>query len=394
MQVYKTFFRIFRQHRGFVILYLCIFMGAALIISSNNANEGGKEKWKAVRCPFAVFDEDHSELSEGMIAYIGQGNEKIGIEDSEKSVTDELYEDNVVCVLRIPGGFGDSVEAGKEVLPVEITAAPGSIYSRIFQELVQDYVRLVRYYLAGGADLTEAQGQAEKLAKTEVPVTVKQRSGDELHGSVYYFFIYLPYILISICVAGLGPGIMAFQRKEVKYRSRCSAYSDTRMNIEILLASFTAGLLLCTIYFLLVLLGTGGEALSFRGFLHVLNMLSFLPVALGIAFLAGQVFRTGSTLMMAANVIGLGMSFLGGVFAPVEFLGERLARAVHLLPVYWYTCANRFIDSYVPGTPLQELWQCMGVQLMFGIALFCVSLAWLRSRLQENSRNMYKEKHF
>lgn len=394
MQVYRTFFRVFSQHKKWVILYLCIFMGAAVIISSNKADDSGKKNWEVVCYPFVVFDEDHSEVSKGLISYLERDNERVVMKDSAEAVTDELYEDNLVCALRIPEGFGVSIETGKEDKTVEITAMPGSIYDRAFQNLVQDYVSLVRYYLGKGDDLAEALKQTEEMGKTGVPVTVEEKAGDELHGNVYYFFLYLPYVLISICVVGIGPSMMAFQRREIKYRNQCSAYSDIRMNIEILLASVTVGILLCFIYFLLVLLGTGGEVLSFKGFLHSLNMISFLPAALGITFLCGQAFRTISSLTMAANVIGVGTGFLGGVFAPVEFLGERLAKAAHLLPVYWYTYGNRFIDNYVPGKSLNDLWKCMVVQILFGIALFCAGLAWLRSRIQENNRNMYKEKHF
>lgn len=394
MQVYKTFFCIFRQHKGSVIVYLCIFMGVALIISSSRSNESGKKTWEKTCYPFAVFDEDDSELSKGMVSYIEKYQDKVDIEDEEELLMDELYERNLVCVLKIPEGFGDSLERGREDTAVEMTTVPGSIYSRVFRSLVSDYTALVRHCLDRGDGIEEALKKAAETGRSDTPVIVKGGGSENLHGNVYYFFLYLPYILISVCVVGIGPSVMVFQRREIKHRSQCSPYPEIRKNIEILLASVTIGTGLCILYFLLVLLGTGSEVLSFRGFLYTLNMFSFLPAALGIAFLAGQVFQTNAALTMAANVIGLGMSVLGGIFAPVDFLGSSLAKAARFLPSYWHTYGNGLIDNYVAGEPLTDLWQCMGVQILFGTALFCISLAWLRTKMDEINRNMYKEKHF
>ncbi len=391
MQVYKTFFRIFRQHKGSVILYLCIFMGVALIISSSRADDEGKKNWQKTCYPFAVFDEDDSELSKGLVSYVEKHHEKVAAEDREELLMDELYERNLVCVLRIPKGFGDSLKNGRENMTVGMTTVPGSVYSRVFQSLVSDYVNLVRHWLKKGDGLAEALQKAAEAGSCDTPVTVDDSGSENLHSSVYYFFLYLPYILISVCVVGIGPSVMVFQRRAVKHRSQCSAYPEIRINIEILSASVTIGTGLCILYFLLVLLGTGSGVLSYQGFLYILNMFSFLPCALGIAFLAGQVFQTNAALTMAANVIGLGMSVLGGIFFLVVFLGGNLAKAARFLPSYWHTYGNGLIDRYTAGKPLTGLWQCMGIQILFGTALFCVSLAWLRGRMDENNHTMYKE---
>ena len=381
MQVYRTFFRILRRHKGYVVLYLCIFLGVALIISSSHASENGRKTWEEVSYPFAVFDEDQTEMSRGLVSCLEEGNEKIEAEDDREMVTDELYEHNLVCVMRIPKGFGASLLTGKEGREVEITAVRGTAYDETFRMLTADYIQLIRYYLSDGCQTAEAVEKAITEVRAKTPVSVGEESS-VLHGRAYYFFLYLPFILISICVAALGPTIMAFQRQEIRYRSRCSACPETRISIEIVAASVTAGLGLCLIYFLLVLVGTGEEVLSFQGILYSLNMVSFLPAALGITFLVGQILHGHSAIVMAANIIGLGMSFLGGVFAPVDYLGEGLAKAAHLLPVYWYTLGNNWIDHYMPGDSLSGLWQCMGIEILSGAALVCAGLAYARSKIQ------------
>lgn len=84
---------------------------------------------------------------------------------------------------------------------------------------------------------------------------------------------------------------------------------------------------------------------------------------------------------MISNVIALGMSFLCGVFVPLEYLGEGLIKAAHFLPAYWYITSANFIDTYVPGSSLNELWVGLGIQLLFGAALISIGLAYSRMKL-------------
>ena len=83
---------------------------------------------------------------------------------------------------------------------------------------------------------------------------------------------------------------------------------------------------------------------------------------------------------MVSNVLALGMSFLTGVFVPLEFLGEGIIRFAHFLPSYWYILGVRFIDSYVTGDALTELWQYMGIQMLFAMAVLAVGLAYSRAK--------------
>ena len=80
-------------------------------------------------------------------------------------------------------------------------------------------------------------------------------------------------------------------------------------------------------------------------------------------------------------VIALGMCFLCGIFVPLEFLGDSIIKAAHFLPAYWYITSASWIDRYVPGQAMGELWRGMGIQLLFGAALFGVGLAYSREKV-------------
>ena len=70
--------------------------------------------------------------------------------------------------------------------------------------------------------------------------------------------------------------------------------------------------------------------------------------------------KKAETVSMVSNVIALGMSFLSGVFVPIEFLGDGIIKVAHFLPAYWYIMGARLIDSgniKVHRTCCGDIWE-------------------------------------
>lgn len=78
MSVYKVFFRILNKQKMRVIMYLGIFLTMAFIISSQG-EETQSRKFRAQSQKLAVFDEDGSELSRGVVQYLAEGNEIVAL---------------------------------------------------------------------------------------------------------------------------------------------------------------------------------------------------------------------------------------------------------------------------------------------------------------------------
>lgn len=365
-----------------MLMYLGIFLGVAAIVSTQGQSND-KKNFEAASYAFSVFDEDNSRISRNLINVLAKNNDKTEIEDGEESIQDALYSRWVNCVIRIPKGFGKSVENGGEVEKIELFTIPGTIYSETFQSLTNQYIMLIQGYLAGGFSTEEAVMKAELANQVEAEVTMTEGSGGAVHSILYYWFAYIPYIFVCICVVGIGPILIVFHRKEIKERNTCSSYSLMRMNLELLAGTVTAGLGLCVLFFLMVFAVMGVEVLSLKGLLFICNMLCFLVVALGLAFFVGQVVKKTATLSMISNVVGLGISFLGGVFVPLEYLGDGIIKAAHLLPSYWYIIAVRTIDTYTPGGNLSSLWMSMGIEVLFGTALIAAGLAFSKVKMHQ-----------
>jgi ABC-2 type transport system permease protein len=79
---------------------------------------------------------------------------------------------------------------------------------------------------------------------------------------------------------------------------------------------------------------------------------------------------------MIANIIGLGMSFLCGVFVPQNMLSPGLLSFAKFLPAYWYTRVNDMLGGLSnESVNLQFVMTAFGIQLLFAATLFAAALA-------------------
>lgn len=364
------------------MMYLLIFFGISIVMSYQG-EDTQSGMFKAHSHKLVIFDEDGSELSQGMAAYLREGNEEVKIEDDKETIQDELYNRSIHCVIRIPKGYGRSLTEGGEAVRPEVQSIPGTIYAETFKTMTGRYSSIAKAYREGGMDPRQVAKKTAEACQEKVPVTLAEGGRESSHQVMYYFFAYFPYIFISISVVGIGPILVVFHKKEVRERNICSCYPLQRTNFELYGGMITTEIGFCLCYFLMVFaaMKERTQLFRFQGLMYCLNVFCFMVVTLGIVFLVGEVVKKNSVLNMISNIIALGMCFLCGIFVPLEFLGDSIIKAAHFLPAYWYITSASWIDRYVPGQAMGELWRGMGIQLLFGAALFGVGLAYSREKV-------------
>jgi len=113
------------------------------------------------------------------------------------------------------------------------------------------------------------------------------------------------------------------------------------------------------------------------GLLRILNSLVFAVVCVSLAFLIGQVVKKSIVLQAVAQILGLGMSFISGVFVPQEWLADSVLAIARFTPTYWYIRSNTMLDavSSAIDVDMGSFLQSTGIQFGFAIALFAVALA-------------------
>ena len=373
MQVYKCFFQILKKQKGQIIMYLCIFLTLSLIMSVQGAENKGTE-FVAENYSFSVFDEDNSSISKQLVSYLSKKNEVVEIEDNETAIQDELYNRNTNCVIRIPEGFGESVK-GEKKKNISMTVIPGTVYGEMFEGEINGYVSMLQNYLHGGFAEEEAMKKAEETLALEAKVELSSSEDEGVHSKLYYFFSYVPYIFLCVCVVAITPILITFRRKGVRERMESSAYPASRLNLSLFGGVITAGIGLVLLHCIMVAALSKGSFFSQKGLLFVGNEICFTIVALTLVFLLGKLVAKQEVLSMVANVVGLGMSFLGGVFVPLSMLGDGVIKIAQFLPSYWYTRASQWIDFYHGGSKM-ELFGFYGIQILFAVAFLCVGIAY------------------
>ena len=111
----------------------------------------------------------------------------------------------------------------------------------------------------------------------------------------------------------------------------------------------------------------------------ILNTAILMATSISIAFLVSTVVKNDMAISALANVIGLGMSFLCGVFVPQRLLGSGVTAISRFLPVYWYERVNDMLGTMSSTSVLTSdnyrlIAQSFAIQLAFAICIICIAL--------------------
>ena len=117
---------------------------------------------------------------------------------------------------------------------------------------------------------------------------------------------------------------------------------------------------------------------------YLLNSFILTIVALTLAFFVGSFLKSEELISAVVNVLSLGMSFLCGVFVSMDVLGKGVLTVAHFLPVYWYEIVNNILagNKVLSSSQMTELYQGLGIQLLFAAALLGAALVLRKNRAQ------------
>jgi len=110
---------------------------------------------------------------------------------------------------------------------------------------------------------------------------------------------------------------------------------------------------------------------------YLLNAFLLMLVSVAITSLIGALAAKEEVLPAIVNVLSLGMSFLCGVFAPMEMLDANVAKIAQYLPFTWFEKVNALLADAAAVTPALRagVWRGIGVQALFAAAFFAASFA-------------------
>lgn len=370
------FFKVARKKLPSALIYVFIFLVLIILMSNTGSSDS---RFQITSVNICIIDKDQSMASQGLSDYLTGMHELVELDSYDnETLQDNLFYQTISYVLTIPKGFEAALTSGITDGLVQTSKRQDSASGYFVDQQVDSYLRSLSLYLTGGATLEEAIASTRNTIAEEPEVTsvfFGKKTGDG-QSAMYYFFQYFPYVIIMILIEGLSPILMAFHKKDVEDRIRCSSMPSNRRNIQIGLGCATYSMGVWVIFLLISIVMYGpAHIFSANGLLCILNTLVFLLISSAITLFISTFSIKGNVLSMVSNVIGLGMSFLCGIFVPQWLLGETVLAVSRFLPAYWYIRILNMLSGF-SGDPfsMHTYWSCIGVELLFLFAIFAAYL--------------------
>lgn len=378
MQVYSTFLKIIKKNLGMIIMYFCIFLVLALILS-NVGVKNDMTQFKEQSILVGIVNQDgDQELANSIVDLVSENNEVIALKDTEEARKDALFFRNVEYILIIPSGFSENFLAGKEAMLncMSVVDSNSSIFLNMKINSFLNSLELFNQYLPDQKEYIKHIADAKESMEQQVDTNIYRISEKQVERTpMDFYFTYSSYILISVILYAVSTFILKFNQADVKTRTQCSPMRKRKINMQVF-----ACILLCSVCIFLILTVLAmalypSEIFSMKGLLHLINMFVYTIFCSTFAFCIGNLVKSIDTLNGIVNVVSLSFAFLGGSFVPQEMLGNSVKLLGSFTPNFWFVKSCNTIIK-MPTYEFQEivpLLQNMGIVL--GFALLSLVLA-------------------
>ena len=377
MQTFKVFFQLLKAYKGTIILYGVIFLALALVMTLGvNGASSGEDEFTNEALDVAIINEDGTSVGDTLKEYFKDDNDLIELENDENIIFDEIYWRTTDYVLIIPKGFEESLLDG-EPMELKSMKVPGLFEASSFESQLDLYFSKLSALLEAGYELEEAHEMMLELKEENVDVSVASFVNANANDVTTGFLNYAPYLFITLGISGVGMILVLINRKEIKDRTECGATSLAKRTAGLTAGIFLFGFILLAVVLIAVIILSKGTILSdVRLPYFVFNLVGALVFGMSLGFFSGNIANNVEAITGLCNVLSLALSFLGGVFVPLEFFSEGIEKVAKFIPVYWYVVNNESIGAMnIPtDTFKKEIIMQGGIVYLYAIAIFAITL--------------------
>ena len=372
MQVFKAMFKITKKRLPSALAYIIVFIVISVIASSNASKDS---KFEMTKLKICIFDEDDTSESRELSELIAQNHDIVEIENDRDVIIDSLYYKRADYVLVINEGYAEKLKAG-DTADIFASYCLDESFSTVYMgQFLDEYTNSVKAYLSMGMPIDDALSCTEEALSQETDVSMlRNDKGGDAHYSVDFaaYFQYMPYILISAVFIIVCQVLVTMNRRDIRFRTNCSCISSSKYTFQLFLGS---GFFVLAVWLLFMAVGVmlNKEMYTGRAWYAVFNSLIFSAVVAAIAVFVSSFEPADNILNLITQVLGLGLSFLCGVFIPREILSDKVLSVARFLPAYWYINANEMIADVIPFSS-EGVIQCYLIQLGFAAALILLTL--------------------
>lgn len=375
MRVFNTYMKIIKKNFASLAIYTIVFI-IITISMTMITNKNQTDTFEQVKTKIAFFDNDNTNLSNDLKKRLEKIADFIEIEDDEQELKDALFFRKINAIIRIEKGFTEDLLQGNDV-NIEMNSIPNTYANYYVEMAINSYVGAIQSY-GNYTNYTEAE-IIEKVSEdlthtTQIELTTKKEA--TYMQTTTNYFIYLYYILAVSLILGIGMTMSTFNQKNLRRRTIVSKLSNRKMNLELTLGHIVYSFSILAILLVALAIIIPQAYTDARILLFTANAVCITLTILAISFFIGSTVKNKTAQNAVANVIGLGTSFISGIFVPIELLSEGVQKIASFTPSYWYVNATKLIEStnVINFESLKPILQAMGIQLAFAATFWFVSL--------------------
>lgn len=382
LPILAAYFKVIKKNLPALSIYILFFLAISVLA----AKMGGTptSNFETIKSSVAFYDSDNTAFTKGLKASLAKTADFVQIKDDKTAQADALFAHEIQVIIRIPKGYTDQFLAGKQV-KIEKTVGQNQFGGQSTDLAIQRYLSTAQLYEKGmpGQSQAELVKNVQNSIAKETPVTTKSYGSNvSLMAGASSYFGYLAYVFIIIIFMGISSISMSFSDTEITKRNRVSPVRSSAMGLQLFVGHilFALVVFVCGLILSLFILGT--DVIGTGYYFLCLNLLCFTVVCVAIGFLISSFVHNHGAQNGIANVLSLGLAFVGGIFIPQSLLSPTMLSIARFTPSFWYVkAANEIgtLSSFNAGT-LVPVFASMGIELGFAAALFAVSMALLRQK--------------
>lgn len=430
MIIFKAFLQILNKNKGILITYSLILIIFSLFsLKSNEATVN----FAATKPDIYIINHDlnsngqPSALSESLVHYLAERSNLIELkQSSEQSTTtnqtndsaeslisrssnanrrpvaanhadeqirahtaldDAIFYRHVNFALEIPANFETDFLAGQN--PAIVYKSSGDYNASLAAMNLSRYLELANAYLLLDLDAPALASQVTSTLSSETPVELLSHADSGGLARAAYYYNFMNYPLLVGCIFMICLVFLSFRGSKISSRLAIGAIPQAKINRILLGANLLFAFALWGIYVALSFVVVGRPMLSGQGMLLIFSSFIFTICVVALAFLLANLIKNRNVLNGIVNVVGLGSSFLCGVFVPLVWLPDSVRVIAHALLSFWYVSANDRIvelESFSWENLLPVL-GCLLVVLIFALAfVILTNLVSIRQKHQKSSQ--------
>lgn len=371
MVIYKTFLRVLNKCKFPIILYTGLLL---LFAGVNMTGNDQTYDFTAEKPDVLIICKDKEEgITKDFIEYLHENTNVKEIENNEQSIKDALFYRDVNYIVYIPEHYGEDLLNGKN--PELEYEATGDYQASLANMIVQRYIKVAKFRISNNETGDELYTNIRATLAKKADVEVTSKLDTYSLGRLKFYFNFSAYSFIAISIYVISTIMLIFKSEKINKRTIIGSTDYKTINFKLLVANCTFLFVIWIFYVIMAKVIVGDITFKIQGLYMILNSLIFVISTITLGFLASLFVKNKNTITALVNVIGIGSSFLCGVFVPMEYLPDFVLKIAHVLPAYWFVKNNELIANteVFTGNVLKELGINALVLLGFAVLFFILT---------------------